>query len=51
MCKPNYTVVHHNEKFYRVQVDSETGLVLDPITMYRKENEISKEEALKPYDK
>ena len=45
--EPKYIVVNNNDKFYSVQMDSETGLVLDPINMYNEQNEITKEEALK----
>ncbi len=46
-----YIIVDNDDKHYRVQLDSETGLVLDPATMYRKGNEVSEEEALEFYDR
>lgn len=47
--QPTRIVAHHNDKFYRVMIDSETGLIIDPVNMYRKETEISKEEAIEFY--
>lgn len=44
--EPKHIVVVHNGNFYRVRVDSQTGLVIDPVNMFKPKNKMTKEEVM-----